>query len=182
MPRITGLDLAAKDKNASGIAVLDSQKRRFIEIRHAYKDEDIIGVIEGHSSTIVVVDAPLSLPPSGKAFREVELEALKRGARLLPLVSPAMRTLALRAINLANKLRTRGIKVYETHPWSALRLSNCALEELLSRLGIRGLPTGLSRHERDAVIAAIVGLCVFEGCAESIRGGKETIFLLKKIC
>lgn len=182
MPSIAGLDLAAKDKNVSGIAVLDASKRCFSEVRHAYKDEEIIEIIEKHYSRIVVFDAPLSLPPNGRPFRNVELEAIKRGARLLPITTQAMRMLATRAINLAAKLRAKGVTVYETHPWSALRLSGCSFNKLLSILNIGCIPPKLSRHERDAVIAAVVGLCILEECAIRIQSNGDSIFLLKRIC
>ena len=182
MQRVTGIDLAAKSSNPTGIAVLDVRERRFLAIGHVYTDDEILDVVASTNSSVVVIDAPLSFPPRGAAFRKVELEAIRRGARLLPLTMPAMRILVERAIGLAARLRRLEVSVYETHPWSALRLSGCSFHELLERLRIASIGEGLSKHERDAVIAALVGLCVLEGCAERFEADGDVLFLLKKIC
>jgi len=182
MQRVTGVDLAAKSSNPTGIAVLDADERRFLVIEHVYSDDEIVGIVTATSSSIVVIDAPLSFPPRGAAFRKVELEAIKRGARLLPLTMPTMRALIKRALGIATSLQRLGVSVYETHPWSALRLSGCSFRELLERLGIANIGKRLSRHERDAVIAALVGLCTLEDCAERFEADGDALFLLKKIC
>ncbi len=182
MQRVTGVDLAAKSSNPTGIAVLDVRERKFLAIGHVYTDDEILDVVASTDSSIVVIDAPLSFPPRGLAFRKVELEAIRRGARLLPLTMPAMRVLVERAVRLAARLRRLRVSIYETHPWSALRLSGCSFHELLERLRIASIEGGLSKHERDAVIAALVGLCVLEGCAERFEAGGDVLFLLKKIC
>ncbi len=182
MQRVTGVDLAAKSSNPTGVAVLDVRERRFLAIGHVYTDDEVLDVVASTDSSIVVIDAPLSFPPRGAAFRKVELEAIRRGARLLPLTMPAMRMLVERAIELAARLRQLGVSVYETHPWSALRLSGCSLRVLLERLRVTNIEKRLSKHERDAIIAALVGLCVLEDCAERFEADGGALFLLKKIC
>ena len=182
MQRIAGLDLAASEKRVTGLAILDRDKRTFIRVTSVHTDGQILGAVLHEKVSVVVIDAPLSFPRPGNAFREVELEAMRRGARLLPLTMPSMRLLILRARKLVEELRSRGIEVYETHPSSALRLSRCSLGELLQRLGVVLGEAQLNRHERDAVIAAIVGLCIFDGCADRIEAGGEVMFLLKRVC
>lgn len=55
---IIGLDLAGLDKKPSGIASL---KRKSVQTKLAYTDEQIIEIIENNKPNIIAIDAPLSV-------------------------------------------------------------------------------------------------------------------------
>jgi predicted nuclease with RNAse H fold len=182
MQRIAGLDLAATHRRPTGLAILDTITRSIIFLEEVFGDEDVVDPVIRYRVGLVVVDAPLSFPPRGRGFRDVERIAMTRGARFLPLTMSSMTMLAERAIRLKRVLEATGIIVIETHPSSSLKISGCSFSQLLEELNVSLPRRPRSRHEQDAVIAAITGLCVFEDCAELFETGHDRLVLLKQIC
>lgn len=90
-----GIDLAGLSKNPTGIAQL---KDKTVKTSLVYTDSEILEYITIHSPTLIAVDAPLSLPAKGDAFRKADREMVKKGYRVFPPTFPAMKTLTLRAI------------------------------------------------------------------------------------
>ncbi|BEP18615.1 hypothetical protein PYJP_19670 [Pyrofollis japonicus] len=182
MRRIAGLDLAAIHRRPTGLAILDTATRSIIFLEEVFSDEDVVDPIMHHRVGLVVVDAPLSFPPRGRGFRDVERMAMAKGARFLPLTMRSMIMLAERAIRLKRMLEVAGIIVVETHPSSSLKISGCSFSQLLEELNVSLPRRPRSRHEEDAIIAALTGLCVLEDCAELFETGHDRLVLLKQIC
>jgi predicted nuclease with RNAse H fold len=70
-----GIDLAALSKNPTGLALL---KGREAETSLLYTDEEILGKITRSAPLLIAIDAPLSLPKKGEAFRKADREMIKK--------------------------------------------------------------------------------------------------------
>ena len=181
-----GIDLAASEHRPTGIAIVNAPalpKLVFLLIKEVYKDSEIIWLVKSHGVESVAIDSPLSLPSSGQGYRKVDLEMIKSGFRVLPPGWNSMKKLTLRAIGIRKALQDMNINVVETHPLSALKSSGCrSLEELLEATGARLQSSTLSKHEKDAVIAAVVCVyCAFKLC-KSICAEDGSIALLPTLC
>ncbi len=172
---IAGVDLAACKNRPTGLAVVHCgiggcRLTRLLSGR--LSDEDIVRIISGEHAEIAVFDAPLSLPESG-GFRRVERKFMRIGGKLLPLTMRSMRLLAERAMRLAERLRSIGVEVYETHPRSVLRICSASSPaEIAERLGVEGVKLRLARmdrHEADALTAALVGVCIYKACVTYVK-------------
>lgn len=180
---VVGVDLSAKPSRASGVAVLRCRGRGSCSLATYMLYGDVGHIAERvaeHIPHIVVIDAPLACP-SNKPFRETERKLIRLGARLLPLTMPAMRKLCRRGTTLYKMLR--GIAdIYETHPWSSLRLSGCTLHSLLRLIGLGIEETPQDKDERDALIAAITGAGVRLGFSWILGGDAFFVVLGKGAC
>ncbi|ADP77435.1 Protein of unknown function DUF429 [Methanothermus fervidus DSM 2088] len=159
---IVGVDLAGKDKNASGIAILNKNN---IYTTEKYYDNEIIEICK--KARIVVFDAPLSLP-KGRCCLEINCECSKFGhfrksdieirkyGKVLPLTFRGMKKLVFRAIKLKNIIESlnKNTCVIETHPNTAKKMIDVSI---LKRFKTNKKISKMTIHEFDAMIAAIVG-------------------------
>jgi hypothetical protein len=141
-------------------------------------DNDILAKIREKHPKIIVIDAPLSLPPgrksleerNGEHLRPCDRELLRRGIRFFPVTLGPMRKLTMRGINLRNILEAENFKVIEGYPGGAqdalgIPRKQKGLDKLkngLECLGIKGLTDQMSDHELDAVTCAYVGKLFLE--------------------
>ncbi|MEM0001713.1 MAG: hypothetical protein QXV54_05975 [Desulfurococcaceae archaeon] len=180
-----GLDLSGSEERYSGISiihVMENTKIDVVFVGKMYTNEEITRTLMKHGVCIVAIDAPLTTPTTGKYFREVDLELIKMGYRVLPPSWASMKKLVERAIKLTKELRGLGISVIETHPTSSLKSSGCSsFEELLKKLNLE-IPRKLSKDEVDAVISAIV--CAFHVLNRDIvvKSKNGEVSLLPRIC
>ncbi|MDI9620067.1 MAG: DUF429 domain-containing protein [Candidatus Nezhaarchaeota archaeon] len=181
-----GIDLAATERRPSGYCVLsacsmscDAGLLRF--------DEEVINLALSLKPKVVAVDSPLSMPKGGGAFRFCDLEARRRGFKVLPLSLPGMLRLARRGIKLGEALRDVGCDVIEVFPTGAFVALGIAspkkdfegsLKGLL-RLGLR-LGNVRSIHELDAAMSAYVAYKYFKGEVELIGDKCEGFIVLPK--
>lgn len=185
---IVGIDLAGKEENPSGICVLDKKLKIKLILKSLYSNEAILKEIETWKPSLVVIDAPLSLPQGrcclekdcdcavGGHFRRAE-EEIRSYGRVLPLTFKGMKMLTLRGIKLANKLRT-GCEVIETHPRTVQRtLGFITLEHVGKFLE---LPAEASEHEVDAVLAAVTGYLYLKGCFIQLGDSQEGTIIIPK--
>ncbi|MCS7385104.1 MAG: hypothetical protein NDF53_05175 [archaeon GB-1867-097] len=182
-PIIAGLDLAANPKRCSGYASLNLNEMSIWKIKCLYKDSEIISEVWKDKVKLIAMDAPISPQP---IFRNVDRKAIKMGYRVLPPTLGAMRILVKRAWKLHNILSTKGIKVIETHPKSALKSSSMkSVEEILAKLNIKLEvdPNLLSiRDLRDAVISAVVAYCYYmKKHLMEIKNSDGTIYLISSL-
>lgn len=182
-----GVDLAARAHRPTGIAIVEAGSPRFIHlisVTTAYEDVEIVELLKKSSTVLAAVDSPLSLPASGRKYREVDLEMIRQGYRVLPPSWRYMRELTMRAMKLIDTLKLSGIEVVETHPLSALKSSRCLTpSRLFEKVFTKPIDTlGMSKHEVDAVIASIV--CVYHHYGEShlVRALDGLIALLPPLC
>lgn len=179
-----GIDLAAREHRPTGVAVVYASSPFNIEVIYSgilYKDPEIIDVLERHRVEVVAIDSPLALPGNGRGYRDVDIEMVKRGFHVLPPAWSYMKELTCRAIALTQQLLSKGFRIIETHPKSALKSSGCSsFSDLLTRVGAKARIR--SRHEQDAIVAALV--CVFHsyGLGLVVKAGDGEIVLLPRLC
>ena len=187
-----GLDLAGVESRPSGFCVLADFK---VETCLLYADKEIIQKIEELKPKVIAIDAPLSLPPGRKSieerndvhFRECDRELLKRGIKFFPITLGPMRKLTKRGIKLKKILKNKGFKIIEAYPGGAQDILKIprkqqGLDELrkgLEKLGIKGLKSGMTDHELDAVTCAYVGKLFLEGKSETLGVIEDGIIMPK---
>ena len=178
-----GVDLSAVPSRASGVAVLQCPSCggcRFTSFKLYGDVERIASHIINYAPHIVVVDSPLTCPDD-KPFRDTERLLIRLGARLLPLTIHSMRRLCRRGMSLYKLLK--GVtEVYETHPWSSLRLSGCSTGLILRLLGLDSGKAPRNKDERDALIAAITGAGLRWGLSWIVGGDASFVVLAVNLC
>lgn len=170
---VLGLDLAGVPHRSTGWCVLYDGRDARIGVAHS--DEEIEALAARVHPALVIIDAPLSLPlgrrtiedRSGPHLRACDRELLRRRIRFFPLTLGPMRTLTVRGMRLADRLRRTGADVVEGYPGASQDLLGIPrkgvglvpLARGLRRLGIRGDldRDGLTHDELDAVAIAWVG-------------------------
>lgn len=181
--KISGLDLAAQDRNCSGYAVIDLSSMSLAKVVCLYSDEQIVSSILSDSVELVSMDSPIVEEPR---FRSVDREAIRRGFRIMSPSFKSMKKLTQRGWKLYSVLSSEGIKVIETHPSSALKSSGAGdcfkLAELL------GLNLGnykqkiFNKDLRDALVSALVALCYVRGdCLLTISAEDGEIYLIRSV-
>lgn len=152
--RVIGVDLAADEKNPTGIAELEEDKVKTFTIM---KDSEIIDFIKRFKPNVVVIDAPLTT--SEKPFRPAEREMQQLGFKLLPLNIPSMKKLSERGRHLKYIIK-RFCEVIETHPNSAKKILGIKDAKELKKVRIMNIIK--NEHEKDAIICAVVGVFYLE--------------------
>ncbi len=168
---VLGIDLAGVSHRPSGICLLRGLKAMTSLLN---SDEEILGFAQETRPDLVVIDAPLSLPPGRRTiaerndvhYRPCDLELRRRKIPFFPITLGPMRSLTERGIGLKRDLEKLGFAVAEIYPGGAqdiwrLPRAKRNLEGLrrgLGRLGVRGLKRSASSHELDAASGALVGL------------------------
>jgi predicted nuclease with RNAse H fold len=80
-----GIDLAALSKNPTGIAQL---KDKTAKTSLVYTNKEILEYITSDVPSLIAIDAPLSMPPKGEAFRKADREMVKRATAYFLQHSP----------------------------------------------------------------------------------------------
>ena len=121
--RILGIDLAGKDENETGICILDGDK---FSLSTIHNDNEILKLADTLEPSLIVIDAPLSLPKGrcclekecdcavGGHFRQAERDVRRYGS-VLPLTFKGMKMLTLRGIKISSLLKQK-FDVIESHP------------------------------------------------------------------
>ncbi len=170
---LIGIDLAVRKPSS----LAGYSKGSKIEIWRMAPHELLEGGLEAE---LIVIDAPLSLPKEG-AFRDFEREVLSRGYKLLPVKKGPMKDLAIMGSRLKLKLESKGIKVVETHPSSALKALGTTRHHVvsfLSRVGFAPRPP-TSEDDEDALICLLVGILYLRGEVEIFEGEEGSMVLPK---
>ncbi len=176
---VAGIDLAGVPHRPTGWCILKGSKAKTGLL---YSDEEILSRIREDNPDLVAIDAPLTLPPGRKSmeertgfhFRSCDEELRRRKIPFFPITLGPMRGLTERGIRLRKVLEKEGFRVVEIYPggaqdvWRIPRARNDlpGLRKGLEHLGMRGLKTGSTDHELDAVTGALVGLLFLRGKAE----------------
>ncbi len=155
-----GIDLAAREKNITGVAIIEDGR---IKVYSLHSDDEIIGKIVEYEPSIVAIDAPMSLED-----RRVDIYLRKYGA--LSLKIPAMQDLAKRGIKIKRVLerKYRVIEVFPTATAKIIGLYDKDKKNMLSYFKNRwSVEDVRNEHEVDAIIAAYTALLYAKGeCAE----------------
>lgn len=174
--KAVGIDLAGKEDNSTGIAILENHD---IRTDILYSDNEITEMCKSEDPKIVAMDAPLSFPEEG-GLREADSELINRGHRVLPPALGGMESLTRRGIRLSKRLDERGFEVIEIHPRTSGRIlfGSGSRDDWISKLEDEGWrpDSKPTEHEIDSVLAAITGLLYLEGKTEKVgKSGKEII-------
>jgi predicted nuclease with RNAse H fold len=180
-----GIDLAGLSKNPTGLALL---KGNAVKTSLIYTDSEILENITRNVPSLIAIDAPLSLPKRGEAFRKADREMIKKGYRVFPPNLPAMKKLTLRAIRLNRLIEENAYKTIEVHPTSTRKALQMPLknwetiQEILKTLGLKGeLETRpLATHEIDAITAALTATLHLKKQTELIGDEENGIIVPKK--
>lgn len=157
--RYIGVDLSASDNRITYIAFLSHASTNIgsfdSQVLRAKSYAELITIIINWNPVVVSIDAPLDLSDiDEKGFRAQDRCALRRGARLLPIKTRGMKELAKRGAKLADILKTNGINVIETHPYSSAHILGY---ESTRELSLTLFNKKLLKGEADALVAAYVG-------------------------
>ena len=147
--KIVGIDLAAKETNPTGLAILDDSNLKTLIL---YTDKQILQKIFDFRPSLVGIDAPITKQKG--PWRPAEKELLKRGFRPLPLNLKSMRELSRRAYRLTKKIESERIEVIETFHQAIRKILKVEKIDDLKKFKFR-LSVGKSKHELDACLIAI---------------------------
>ncbi len=199
--KIVGIDLTGSETKASGVAFLNNDK---VKTYLMATDDEMIEEIIKFKPHIVSIDSPLSLPkgrltvfdddPTREDFgilRICERILKKRGVNAYPTLLPSMQKLTKRGIELAKRLRKKGIPVIESYPGVVqdiigLPRKQASLDLLKKGLGIFGLKgeflkSEVSHDEIDAITSAIVGVFFLSGDYEAIGSLDENLMIIPNL-
>ena len=185
--KIMGIDLAGKPENPTGICFLSKNNLYFSTV---FSDDEILDCINTNNPSLIVIDAPLSLPKGrcclsnkcscseiGGHFRAAEVEMRKYG-RTLPLTFRGMRMLTERGINLADKLKA-DYEVIESHPRTIQKV--LGLENPEDIVKYFEISLNVSEHELDAALLVLNGIFYIKGHFMEFGYKKEGIIILPEL-
>jgi predicted nuclease with RNAse H fold len=182
--KILGIDLAGKQENPSGIAILDGNKMDLLTI---YTNKEIFDLVDELKPYVTIIDAPLSLPKGrcclekdckcaiGGHFRQAERDIRQYG-RVLPLTFSGMKMLTHRGIKLSNELKKQYI-VLESHPHTNMKILK--LSEPYSGLNkFFDISTKANEHELDAGLLALTGYLYLNNCCIELGDPDEGMIVI----
>lgn len=165
-----GIDLAGKEKNPTGISVLENNS---ITSNIYHSNEEIFSLCESESPNIIAIDAPLSKPRE-EGLRECDSKLIEKGYRVLPPLLGGMRSLTERGITLAKDLQKRSFRVIEVHPLTSGKIlfDTSTKEEWVPKLSRSGwnIDKNMNDHEIDSTLAAITGFLHLNENTEEVKG------------
>ncbi len=175
-----GIDLAGKEKNPTGVAVLEDQR---IDSEVMNENSEIIEKCKLQDPKIIAIDSPLSFPEDN-GLRDSDSKLVKRGYRVLPPKLGGMEVLTRRGIQFAEKLSELNFKVIEVHPLTSGRIlfETKSKGEWLSLLSEKGweIKPNTNQHEKDSIIAAFTGYLHLKGETEKV-GEDRGIIIPKEV-
>jgi uncharacterized protein len=161
-----------------------------------YTDNDVIEKTLQANPKLILIDAPLSLPPgrktleerTGPHLRDSDRALMKMGIKIFPLTLGPMRKLTARGIKMRETFEAKGYIVLEAYPGGAQDVLGIPrksqgikkLYEGLAALGLDGLRPVCSDHELDAATIAYVGKLFLEGQTVIYGDPKLGIIMPKK--
>ncbi len=182
--KILGIDLAGKQENPSGLAILEGNKLKLSTI---YTDNELYDLIDELKPSVIVIDAPLSLPKGrcclekdckcavGGHFRQAERDIRQYGP-VLPLTFRGMNMLTMRGIQLSTKLK-KEYNVLESHPHTSSKILK--FKDPFSGLNqFFTISSKSTEHELDAGILTLVGLLYLRDCCVELGDPDEGLIVL----
>ncbi|KUO87025.1 MAG: DUF429 domain-containing protein [Vulcanisaeta sp.] len=183
MGNYVGLDLALPGRRRTGFGLLDEIKRIY-DVKTLSSRHEVIKHVVESMPKFVCIDAPLGLPRYG-INRLVEIEARRRGLRLIPPLLGSMKSLTMYGMEIASILRKQGIAVLEVHPTSTLKILNITRQGFLKMItSTFNGPIISNKHELDALVAAFTCLLHDRGCTEELIGyeGEGSLVIPQSNC
>ena len=198
---VVGIDLTGSEKRKSGWAAVTGRE---VALALVASDADLMDRTLAAKPFLVSIDSPLSLPagrisefdddPGRNEYgivREAERKLRRRGIHVYPALLPSMQRLTRRGVELATRLRRRGVPVIESYPGAAQdilgiprkRTSLKHLVQGLRRFGYAGLASeaGVSHDELDAATSALVGQFMLAGYWEALGSAEEDYLIVPTV-
>jgi predicted nuclease with RNAse H fold len=150
-----GIDLAAKEKNPTGIFAIN-YKGEVLEEGIVFSNESIFKFVERNKPKVIAIDAPLSLPVFGNVRTEERI-LMKKGYKLFPFFD-SMRLLAERGMMILEKYKNK-FTIIEVCPAITAKILNIEREK-----------NKLRRHVEDAKLAALNAKMFDEGKCVLVNG------------
>ena len=177
-----GIDLSASEQKPTGWAIIQKRKVRATQL---YTDEEIIQKTLKADPSIVAIDAPLTFPKQG-ILREADRQMYRLGYPVFPPLFKTMQKLTERGAKLAEILRLKGLEVIEVHPASSRKALSMPtkdwrkIQAVFRHIGLRGEHEKrvLTKHEIDAVTAALTGLLHLEGKTRLVGDAAEGVIVI----
>jgi predicted nuclease with RNAse H fold len=169
---IVGVDLAAKQKNPTGICILN-QKIRLLTV---YSDKDIINSIQENHPGLIALDAPLIK----ERIRVRTADRLLRRYGALPPTLPSMQPLVKRGVRIADIFVSQGFNVIEVLPTATAKIIGVYSQDykmMAQKLGIQPR----NEHEVDAYLAALTGLLKISNRVTEIGDDTGRIIIPKEL-
>ncbi|MCX6807028.1 MAG: DUF429 domain-containing protein [Candidatus Berkelbacteria bacterium] len=157
---VIGIDLAGSEENRSGFCVIKEEfGQKETKSRSIFTNEEILTEIRRLHPSVIAIDAPLSTK-----YKNIPLtEDLKKyGALSLSL--PGMQMLASRAEKLCKEIEKLGVPVIEILPK--------ATQEIM---GLEPDTLSKSKHQADAILAAITGFLYLENKVKTMGASERKI-------
>jgi len=182
--KLISIDLAANEKNETGIAYVNKRNVKEIITKTVFSDDEIIK--EALKFHFAFIDAPLSLPKGRKHIDKIENKGKKQhfrncdlvlktiGIRFFPITIGGMRALTKRGIKIKNILEKKGIKCYEIFPGGSYDMFNIPRKNIEKQISFyRSLGFSVkpkNQHESDAIAGLITAFLFLEKKAKLING------------
>lgn len=192
--KVVGIDLAGSENRPTGFCEMTCDLVARTSI--VYKDYEILQLVRDATPKIAAIDAPLSLPRGRTSLetrepyhlRACDRELLRMGIKFFPITLGPMRKLTERGMRLKPVIERLGVKVIEVYPGGAqdvlmIPRKHVNLKGLLQglrRLGVKGLKSGMSGDELDAVTCALVGYLYLKGDYITLGDEDEGTIIMPK--
>ncbi len=161
--RVIGVDLAAKERNPTGIAIMDGSKIKTLTL---FYDFEILNLVVHINPSVIAMDAPLTLKD-----RYAERYLKRYGAMSLNI--PSIRLLAIRGLKLKEDFEKKGFKVIEVFPTATAKILGFYKRnkmEMLSYFKDFSVDGARNKHEVDAIIAAYTAYLHLLGKSRTVDG------------
>ena len=198
---VVGIDLTGGEQRKSGWAAVAGRNLMMDLIA---SDADLMERTLAAEPFLVSIDSPLSLPagrvsefdddPGRNEYgivRQAERQLRRRGIHVYPALLPSMQRLTRRGVELATRLRKRGVPVIESYPGAAQDIlgiprKKTSLKHLvdgLRRFGYNGLSreADVSHDELDAATSALVGQFMLAGYWEALGSAEEDYLIVPTV-
>ena len=198
---VVGIDLTGSERRKSGWAAVAG---RNLTMDLIASDADLMERTLAAEPFLVSIDSPLSLPagrisefdddPGRNEYgivRQAERQLRGRGIHVYPALLPSMQRLTRRGVELATRLRKRGVPVIESYPGAAQDIlgiprKKTSLRHLvdgLRRFGYNGLSreSDVSHDELDAATSALVGQFMLAGYWEALGSAEEDFLIVPTV-
>ena len=198
---VVGIDLTGSEQRKSGWAAVTG---RNLTMGLVASDAELTERTLAAEPFLVSIDSPLSLPagrvsefdddPGRSEYgivREAERQLRRRGIHVYPALLPSMQRLTRRGVELATRLRKRGVPVIESYPGAAQDIlgiprKKTSLKHLvdgLRRFGYNGLSreADVSHDELDAATSALVGQFMLAGYWEALGSTEEDYLIVPTV-
>ncbi|MEF8848145.1 MAG: DUF429 domain-containing protein [Candidatus Thermoplasmatota archaeon] len=170
--KILGLDLAAKEKNPTGIYF---KKERKIVVKTIFSNTEIIEKIDVFKPDIIAIDAPII---KGKIkVRKADRALKKYGA--MPPTMHSIKKLAIRGTKIAETLEKQGYKVIEVLPTATAKILGTYdkdYRKTAEKIGIKPK----NKHELDAYLCFLTAKKHLQNKTETIGDKEGKIIVPKK--